>query len=99
LEEICDRINSGEEKSKKLENKEREKETEEGDGGGRWERAEEEETPAKSRSIGYRFFFALALTRLSNTVLRMGVCAVWNGFMAVWKSLNIRRKTTGGHGP
>jgi hypothetical protein len=31
----------------------------------------------------YKFFFALALTLLSNTVLRIGVCAVWNGFIAV----------------
>ena len=37
----------------------------------------------KEKPLGYKFFFALALTRLSNTVLRMGVCAVWNGFMAV----------------
>jgi len=43
------------------------------------------------RAIRYRFFFALALTRLSNTVLRIGVCAVWNGFMAVWRSLRKKK--------
>jgi hypothetical protein len=62
-----------------LENKEREerkkKETEEGDGR-EWKRR-------KTTESCYRCFFALALTRLSNTVLRIGVCAVWNGFMAV----------------
>jgi len=41
----------------------------------------------KWRPIRYRFFFALALTRLSNTPLRIGVCAVWNGFMAVCKTV------------
>ena len=55
----------------------------------------------EKRAAGcYRFFFALALTRPSNTVLRIGVCAVWNGFMAVWTPLNIRRiKQQSGHGP
>jgi hypothetical protein len=30
--------------------------------------------------IFYKYFFALARTRVSNTELRIVVCAVWNGF-------------------
>jgi len=37
-------------------------------------------TRATSTASRYRYFFALARTRPSNTLLRIVVCAVWNGF-------------------
>lgn len=40
---------------------------------------------ASGPDIGQRYFFALARTRASNTELRIGVCAVWNGFSIVCK--------------
>jgi hypothetical protein len=33
----------------------------------------------------YKYFFALARTRASKTGLLIEVCAVWNGFIAVWR--------------
>ena len=92
-------------RARNLENKEGgggRKRQKNGDGGGRWERAEEEGNKkqrlardgyAVSHYVRYRFFFALALTLLSNTVLRIGVCAVWNGFIAVCLSLNTYLET------
>jgi hypothetical protein len=41
----------------------------------------------------YKYFFALARTRASKTGLLIDVCAVWNGFIAVWRvGLNTQRK-------
>ena len=40
-------------------------------------------TPFCLAATPYRYFFALARTRASNTVLRIGVCAVWNGLSIV----------------
>ena len=96
LLEICDIINSGgRKKEQEIWRIKREKETEEDRRRRRWEKAEELETVdvrAPAHYNDYKFFFALALTRLSNTVLRIGVCAVWNGFIAVCaKRKNLRK--------
>ena len=77
----------------------REKEIEEGDGGGEMGESGRGGEQRKRKEPPYKFFFALALTRLSNTVLRMGVCAVWNGFMAVWTISQIKKQRGGGNGP
>lgn len=42
--------------------------------------------PALHNSTVHRYFLALARTRASNTPLRIGVCAVWNGFSIVWRA-------------
>lgn len=43
-------------------------------------------TLGKPQARCQRYFFALARTRVSNTMLRIGECAVWNGFNIVCQS-------------
>lgn len=49
-------------------------------------------TRATSTASRYRYFFALARTRPSNTLPRIVVCAVWNGFSIVCPHVSV-------HGP